>query len=310
MRQAAMPTCFIVGAAKCGTTSLDRYLNQHPDIYMAPRKETHFFASPDMPARYEGPGDEAFTENLIRSLDEYQSMFAAAQGARVRGESSVYYLYFPKSLERIARTVDHPKVIAVLRNPVDRAYSAYMHLVRDGRETLPFLEALAAEPARRAANYQPLWHYTSVGLYARQVEHLLRVFGREHVLLIEYEEFNAQPERTLAQVFHFLGVDERVRVDTSIRYNMTGVPVAGLYQMATQSNALTRLLKPFVPGRWREKLRTQVKNLTLRKEPLSADVRAQLLERFRADILALEAVWGRSLAHWLHQASPTAETTA
>lgn len=292
------PNFFIVGAAKSGTTSLDRYLNQHPQIFMAPRKETHYFATPDMPDEFRGPGDEPFTANLIRDEAEFLGMFDGATTERVIGESSVYYLYYPKSAQRIANLTPEAKVVIVLRDPVDRAYSAYMHVIRDGRETLAFDQSVAREAERKLNDYQPLWFYREVGLYHEQVRHYLNVFGKEQTHIILYDEFNAHPDKTLHDLFEFLGVDQQSTIDTSIRYNATGVPMGGLFQLATTSNPLTRLIKPLVPAKLREKLRFQAKNMTMQKRPLAEDAQAHLRRYFADDVRRLEELLQRRLSAW------------
>ncbi|MBX5436088.1 MAG: sulfotransferase [Alicyclobacillaceae bacterium] len=294
---ATKPNFLIVGAAKSGTTSLDRYLDQHPEIYMAPRKETHYFAAPEMPEKFEGPGDEAFTANLIRDEAEYAAMFERVNQEKAIGESSVYYLYYPGCAERIARQVD-VKIIMVLRNPVERAYSAYMHLVRDGRETLDFAEALQQEAERNRKRYQPLWLYREVGQYAEQVERYLHVFGERNVKIVSYDEFNRETQRVLRDIFSFLGVDPDVKVDTSVRYNATGVPIGGLYDIATQSNWLTRLLKPLVPSSVRTKLRLKAKNMTMQRKPLDDEIRQWLRSQFQEEVRHLHEVVRRPVFKW------------
>ncbi|MCL6547476.1 MAG: sulfotransferase [Alicyclobacillus sp.] len=292
------PNFLIVGAAKSGTTSLDRYLHQHPEVYMAPRKETHYFAAPEMPDRFEGPGDEPFTDNLIRDESEYEAMFEQVRGEKAVGESSVYYLYYPGAAERIARALPDVKIIMVLRDPVERAYSAYMHLIRDGRETCSFAEALELEAERKRKRYQPLWLYREVGMYALQVKRYLDTFGRDRVKVVDYREFNREPERILRDIFRFLGVDERVPVDTSVRYNATGVPVAGLYDLATQSNFLTRMLKPLLPASVRTKLRVKAKNLSLQRKPLDEQVRVMLRQQFREEAQHLNELLRQPMFEW------------
>src|SRR2546423_7757610 len=131
-----MPNFFIVGAARSGTTSLDHYLNQHPEIYMAPRKEVNFFTADHFPLS--GPGDERINRGVIDDVDHYAQLFERVAGERAIGEISVFYLCYPGTAERIKQAVPAAKIIIVLREPVERAYSAYMHLVRDGREQLGF----------------------------------------------------------------------------------------------------------------------------------------------------------------------------
>ncbi|HCI81284.1 MAG TPA: sulfotransferase, partial [Ktedonobacter sp.] len=133
------PNFFIIGAARSGTSSLDRYLSQHPEIYITPKKETHFFAHDLIPSNFTGPGDERLNNSLIRDEKQYAQLFADTT-KKVVGESSAFYLCFPEVAERIAQAVPDAKIIVILREPVDRTYSAHTFLSRDGRETLSFEE--------------------------------------------------------------------------------------------------------------------------------------------------------------------------
>src|SRR5438067_1876114 len=147
-----MPNFFIVGAARSGTTSFNRYLSQHPQVYITPRKEVHFFAAHHFPRT--GPGDEAINRRVIGEEEQYAQLFAGVAGEKAIGESSVFYLCFPGTAERIAQAVPDAKIIVLLREPVDRAYSSYMHLVRYGREHLGFEEGLSHEEERRQKGFE------------------------------------------------------------------------------------------------------------------------------------------------------------
>ncbi len=218
------PNFFIVGAAKSGTTSLDRYLSQHPEIYIAPRKETHFFAADHFLPPFIGPGDEWLNKRVIWDKDQYARLFANVTGEKAIGESSVFYLCFPGTAERIAQAVPNAKLIIILREPAARTHSAYMHAVRDGRETLEFAESLNREEERRKKGFEPLWWYKELGLYYEQVKRYLDVFGTRQVKVLLNDELRANPELVLHDVFVFLGVKEDVVIDTSVRYNVAGVP--------------------------------------------------------------------------------------
>ena len=143
-----MPTFLIIGADNSGTTALHRYLGQHPDIFISQPKELKFFPWENLKPDYRGPGDEADLSSVITSVEEYRAYFAAGAGYTARGESSPQYIYFSRAAERIRHHIPDAKLIAVLRHPAERAYSHYLMLRRDGRETLTFGEALAAEGRR------------------------------------------------------------------------------------------------------------------------------------------------------------------
>src|SRR5579859_3390407 len=118
------PNFFIIGAARSGTTSLEEYLCQHPDIFITTKKESHFFAADRFPPTFKGPGDDRLNERVIRDEESYGQLFADKQGTKAIGETSVFYLCYPHSAERIAQAVPDAKIIILLREPVARAYSA------------------------------------------------------------------------------------------------------------------------------------------------------------------------------------------
>ncbi|TWU44335.1 hypothetical protein Q31b_18710 [Novipirellula aureliae] len=126
---AVLPNVLILGSAKCATTLLHFYMSQHPDVFMAAKKECHHDVPPELYEEKYRPVD---------SLDDYKAMFAGTEGFKVRGESSPMYLFYESTAERVASLIPDAKLIAVLRNPADRTYSAYLHAVRDGIEDLDF----------------------------------------------------------------------------------------------------------------------------------------------------------------------------
>ncbi len=304
------PNFLLVGAAKSGTSSMDRYLSMHPEIYIPQKKEAHFFAIPDFPQRFTGPGDEGMNEYTIRTWDAYLKLFDAVQTEKARGESSVFYLYYPGTAGRIANTLPDAKIIILLRNPVHRAYSAYMHLIRDGRETLPFAEALQAEDTRKAQNYEPMWLYRELGLYSEQVNRYFTALGRDRVHVAIFEEFIRNPQQTMQDVFRFLGVDDKVQVDVSLHMNESGIPKSRkLYSFISQPNFLKEWIKPLFPAKLRERLGLRAKAMVLRKETMDPALSQELQTFYAADIARLEELLERRLDVWRQATSrdyPTA----
>ena len=286
-----MPNFFLVGAARSGTTSLDRYLSQHPEIYITSRKESHFFAANHFPCT--DPEDNGLSKNIIRDKEQYIQLFAHAAGAKAIGESSVYYLCFPDTAERIAQTVPDAKIIIVLREPVARAYSAYMHLVRDGRETLGFAEGLNREEERKQQGFEPMWWYKELSLYYHQVKQYLEVFGRQRVKVLVYEEFSANPESVLRDVFSFLGVKQDVIVDTSVRYNAAGVPRSRkLYTLLDnfihEPGPLQKRIRSLVPEDLKMAWANKVMGMLLHSVSLDPQIEAELRTYFAEDVGNLE----------------------
>ncbi len=295
-----LPNFLVVGAAKSGTSSLDRYLAQHPDIYMPTKKEAHIFSIPDFPARFNGPGDEGMNTETIRSMEAYERLFDGVKNERAVGESSVFYLYYPGTAKRIYEANPDMKIIILLRHPVDRAYSAYMHVVRDEREPLTFEEGLAKEPERKAMDFEPMWLYRELGLYSEQVQRYYDVFGRNQVKVLLFEDFTKNLHETMADIFRFLGVDPNVEIDTGLRHNESGVPKnRGLFNFISRPNPIKEVFKPLFPPAVRERIGIRAKSMLLQKVSMEPATRQELQSFFDPDIRKLATVLDRDLGAWL-----------
>lgn len=242
-RMRTLPDFVIIGAQRCGTTSLYNYLIEHPAVSPAFMKETHFF-------------DFSFHKgvNWYRAFFPCAYGFSAVPGERcsqkrgsrpgagvkpkrgrqafVTGESTPYYLFHPRVPERVKQTVPEVKLIVLLRNPVDRAYSHYHHELRTGAEQSPFEDALKREnevlPREAAkiledASYRSFSHvhhsYLSRGIYVDQLRRWIELFGRESMIIVRSEDFCDDPATTVDQVFRFLGLPSWT-TDRYKKYNL------------------------------------------------------------------------------------------
>lgn len=294
-----LPNFFIAGAAKCGTSSLDRYLGQHPQIFIPPKKEAHYFSIPSFPIEFKGPGDDGMNRYTIREKEAYFELFTGAEGYQAVGESSVFYLYYPGTAERIHRENPDAKIIILLRNPVDRAFSAYMHLVRDEREGLSFEHGLEQEEKRKRMDFEPMWLYKELGLYANQVRHYFEVFGPNQVKVILFEEFIRDTEAMVAEVLEFLGVAPEFRVDTSLQLNESGKPKSRwVYNFISKPNPVKEWVKPLVPKGIRERIGIKAKSMVLEKVAMKPETRTELQAYFAEDIAKLERLLNRDLSVW------------
>ena len=258
----ALPDFLLLGAPKCGTSALHKALQGHPQLFLPEVKEPKFFLTDGPPpSSGGGPGDlETWGEHVWRRAD-YEALFDPAPAGSLRGEGTVFYLYDTDAQQRIHRLVPDAKLIAVLRDPVERAHSNWSHLRQAGLEPeADFLTACEREPERRTAGWAHFWHYVAAGHYGEQVEHLFRLFGREQVLLLRYRDLSEAPVCTADRVCAFLGV-ETGRVG--------GVP--------------------------RHHVRPDVSGRTGGPTPQE---RAAALGWFVDDVTRLEALTGRSLAEW------------
>ena len=303
-----LPNFLIIGAQKSGTTALYRYLSQHPQVYMSSVKEPHFFAFEGEKLDLRGPRDlEIMNDIAVTDISDYSELFRGVSGERAVGEASAVYLYSEKAVERIRRRLPGARMIAVLRNPADRAYSSFLHMVRDGREPLgDFERALAAEEERVRENWGPIWHYKRAGFYHGQLERYFEAFGRERVRVYLYEDLSADPSGVLRDIFGFLGVDDGFAPDMSTRHNVAGVPKSkalhALHTFLVKSHPVKSALKPFFPKDLRRgatmHLVNGIRNRNLVKPPFPTGVRGRLVEEYREDVLKLQDLIRRDLSAW------------
>lgn len=298
-----LPNFLVIGAARSGTTALYQALAKHPEIFMSSVKEPNFFAFEEGTLDFRGPGAE-FVNNSVAKLTDYRDLFAAAgasdAGPTVVGEASPLYLFSSVAPRRIAETLGPVKLIAVLRNPTDQAFSHYLYARAQMVEPLESFEAaLAAEPQRLAANWQPLFQYSRFPRYGEQLARFLEHFPRENVLVHLYDDFVADPEQVYRSIFAFLGVDQEFSPPTE-RVNRGGVPRnAGLQRLVMRPTVLSPVLRKVLPEAVRLRLRDQLSGSNLVRPPFPAQLRRRLLESFRSDIHLTEELIGRDLSGWL-----------
>ncbi|MEJ7842586.1 MAG: sulfotransferase [Rubrobacter sp.] len=298
-----LPNFLLIGAQKAGTTALYHYLGQHPQVYMSPVKEPHFFAYEGEELDYRGPRDrEILPRMVVTDLEAYRELFRGAAGEKALGEASAGYLYDPKAPGRIRRYAPDARLIAVLRDPAERAYSSFLHMVRDGREPLnDFEQALREEETRIRDNWSSIWHYKRAGFYVPQLTRYFEMFGRERVRVYLYEDLKEDPAGVVRDAFGHLGVDEGFVPDVSLRHNVSGVPKSRvLHGFLGSSHPVKSAIKPFVPEAARLRLVTLMRNRNLSKpSPLSPEVRGRLVEEYREDVLRLQDLIQRDLSRWL-----------
>lgn len=295
------PNFVVAGAAKSGTTSLCHYLRQHPDVFVARQKESHYFLYPGAAPQCTGPGDpEEFNALVISDEARYLSCFARAGSAKARGEASVYYMYDAASLERALAYDASMKVVLVLRDPTERAFSAWSHKMRDGKEPEhDFRQAVLDEPRRAELGWSPGFRYESVGRYASQVEALHRVVPADQLHVLLYDDLVGTPERALQALFRFLDVAEQVPVDSSLVMNASGTPrLARLNALLTQPSPIKEGLKKVLPYRLVSSASQQVRNWNLRAVQMDdADAR-WLRARYADDVDRLGVLLDRDLTDW------------
>jgi hypothetical protein len=293
-----LPSFLVIGAPKCGTTSLYHYLDQHPDVYLSPVKEPQYFAFAGQQLDFKGPG--VTINNAVTELADYRKLFSGASVEKAIGEASALYLSVPGTAERIRAQIPDVRLIAILRRPADRAFSSYMHLIRDDREPMrDFGAALAAEEQRIADNWGFLWRYKQLGRYYEQLKHYYDIFDREQILVLLQEDLKNDTENTLARIFGHIGVQSGIAVNSSTRFNASGTPRCRfIYDLIRKNTLLKQGARSLLPDSVRQKLTEQVMQKMLRRERMSNELRAELTSYFADDILDLEQLIERDLSDW------------
>lgn len=311
-----LPDFLIVGAPRSGTTSLYNYLAQHPHLQMSRQKEPAFFHFLDSPPDFRKMAERYSTRLLKESIDRYQRarrlavidegsysrMWSREPAIRMRGEATPTYLFDPAARDQIQKRLSNPKVLILLRNPIDRAYSQYLQYLRLGIEThYDFADALDQEPIEASDFWWGSRRYVRIGLYADYVEKYVAAHGSSHVRVFLYEDLVERPNTMLQQIFEFLDVDPSAEIDTSEWHKRAFVPNPRLaVRLVTSQRSWKRSVRRLMPARLRGGLYQRVLGRQQIEPPvLSPEVRARLMATFEADILRLQDLLDRDLSSWL-----------
>lgn len=301
MSRPGHPTFVLAGAAKAGTTTLVDLLDQHPEVHVCPRKEAHHYLFRSDPPTFRGPGDHVLGEEMVVSDPaEWAGLMAAAGGARQRGEASVYYLHRPEVWPTLVEAVGPDlKVIVILRDPVERAISAWGHLVRDGREHLDLGDALDAERRRVEQGWEWCWELVGVGRYAVGLEALFDHVGRDRVLVLGHDELAAEPQVVARRAFAFLGVAPGAPVVARTLNRSGAVRSRRVHQLLTRPHPAKDLLRPLVPDRVVQSTFRAVHDRNLAVLPdVLPDVRARLVAALSDQPSAVARLTGLDASSW------------
>ncbi len=304
MKPAQKPNFFIVGAPKCGTTAMNDYLAQHPEVFVPDIKEVHFFGS-----------DLNFSKGALRDPDAYLALFQGATEPRL-GEASVWYLYSRTAAREIYTFNPDAKIIVMLRNPVEMLYSQHSQFLYNGNEDITdFREALAAEPERRAGRRIPESAHLVEGLfyadtvrYAEQVARYFEIFGRENVHVILYDAFRADLPGTYRKTLQFLGVQDDFAPEFEV-VNPNKRARSKLLRSFVQSppESVKRLSRVLFPRSLRQRVMKGLDQANIRYEaraPLDPELKADLERRFAPEVRDLEQLLGYALPWTLPQNRP------
>ena len=304
-----MPNFIIIGPGKCGTTSLFYYLSQCPDIYMPSGKETNFFLFENKKLDFKGPGDDELMRTSITSIDDYKNLFAEGSGKKAIGEASPLYIFGEDTPQSIKKHIQDVKIIAILRDPSDRAFSNYMSRKSKGFEPLDnFEDALKEEEQRRQNNWSQMFSYKAQGYYHKLLSRYYDVFDKQQIKVVFFEDLKKDPQALVKDLLTFLEVDTDFEPDVEQVLNASGKPkhprlfrfVLETYHEKYGLKYIKPFLKLFVSKKFVNNIRRYLmSDKMLTKVYLDSSTRDTLIESYKEDILKLQTLLGRDLSHWL-----------
>ena len=322
---AKLPNFFVIGAPRSGTTSAYEYLHAHPDVFMSPVKEPDFFAEASLdvvhPVGAEGASsliaDAGKDETLGEAVQRYVALFDGAGNEARRGEASAVYLGHPTAAWHIRCYVPDAKLVAILRDPAERAYSHFVHGRRiyaehgrtsaigaEGRsveeEFLRAVESAARDGMPDPATSDPeVW--VRSGFYFTHLTRWFSLFPRDQLLIRRFEDFERDTNEVMHDVFAFLGIDSSFVLPTTEAFNASVVPRSRrVFALFTTKNSVMRWAKSVAPPRLRAAaMRTRNRFLAADKPAMDPELRAKLIEIYRPDITSLQDLLGWDLSTWL-----------
>ncbi len=278
-RQHRLPDFFIVGAAKAGTTSLYEHLRSAPGVHMSPVKEPHYFA----PNVWTDQPDKKVVDPAA-----YRALFQWADEKDAVGEASPFYLWDPDSPALIKEMVPQARVIMMLRDPVERAFSHYLMEVGSGSETLSFYEALQANARQSDGTWGVGRHYLEMGQYSKQVRRYLDRFGDSKIKVIFFEDFKEDAKAIVEEILRFLGVEGRDIILEAKVHNAFAAPRGRWARHFILSGPARRLARTLVPRPLRQLV---LRRLLLKpggKPEMSLEARDFLRSFYQEDLSVLQ----------------------
>ena len=297
-----LPNFLIVGAAKCGTSSLHNYLNQHPDVFMptftpdgVKVKEPRFLIKEKLQKRF---------PKGVWNYEDYKLLFDSVTNEIAIGESTVLYLYYHnEAIKNIKKFLgEKVKIIIMLRNPIDRAYSAYSFASRTLQENQNFKEALINSRPRfnRDETLSPMILYKELGLYYEMVKDYMDSFKDVHIVL--YDDFILQTDFEVSKVLNFLNIKSTDNINTNSIINSGGRKWNSKFtkKLLMQEGVLKKILKIILPKNFRLIIKNiLIRSFTSKADAINLSTKKELLNYYKKDIYLLEKLIKRDLSKWM-----------
>ncbi|MFI5171741.1 MAG: sulfotransferase domain-containing protein [Chitinophagales bacterium] len=315
-KKRVLPTFIVVGANKGGTTSIYHYLKQHPEVFVSPVKEPHYFSGDidvnlfkrefaqnklqDVEKFVQSDMKQEYHAAFIRDFELYKKLFQNVTDQKAIGELSTSYLFSTVAAEAIKKAIPDCKIIICLRNPVERAYSHYrMNLWTGNSNEFDFYKALLDDFNHNPKVWGNAHLYTEIGLYYEQVKRYIDIFGREQVKIIFTEDMKKNGQQVIKELYDFIGVDSSFVPDISKKYNEVFTPRYKNVTWFLNKTGIRPLMKKLSPR--------FIKNLFVKlfykqkgeKNEIPQQAKEFLIGQFKEDVKKLSQLLNKDLSYWL-----------
>lgn len=297
----SLPNFVVIGASRSGTTSLHHYLGQHPEIYVSPHKSPNYFAAQDPQPGWENATLQTMAKQWISSRKAYEAQFRGVTNERAVGDISPVYLQSIHTAKRIKETLaPSTKFVAILRNPVDRAYAHFLGRRRDGLELVESFDAIVERELSGPLNHDIVFgSYIGCGRYHHFLKPFYEQFPADNIRVYLFDQLQKDLPGLLRDLFSFLDVDPDYEVDTAFSHNKTGIISNPLLRsLWTRSVGLRTGMRPYLPAFIRHTSRSILAQ-QVSKPLLGADARLRISVALREDTQQLQQLINVDLSNWL-----------
>lgn len=283
-----MPTLFVVGAAKSGTTTICHLLNQHEHVFFPEIKEPHFFCYEEIKNNY------YYKSPIYSNLNQYLNLYTQANKNQILGDGTVHYLYYPKTAQNIYTLSPNAKIIIIIRNPIDRAFSHYLMDIKTGVHNNSFLEIL-----KNKEKYEKFYiEYVELGLYSKQIQKYIDIFGKKNVKIFTFEKMKNEMPKLINDILSFTNLKEKNDIDFNEKkntYKKPNILVKWLYK--------NRRIRLFIRDILPQKVITFIYKLffSFNKPKIDNESKQILSNIYKNDIIETSRLINIDLSTWLKE---------
>ena len=302
-----LPNFIIIGAGKSGTTALHNYCHAHPEVFMTGVKETNFFELEGKPIESNSISDPERLYHYPQSInnwEDYKNLFKEVENEIAYGETSPMYLYGKRAPFHIREKLPYVKIIAILREPVNRLYSRWLHLLRDGNDPIGDFE--------NSMDKSSIWwrrnDLVTEGFYFDHLKRYYELFPKEQIKVFLYDDLRQDSSKVMRELFDFIGVDSNFVPDLDREYNVSGKPKNAILDKLVGANSiLIKTAKSVAPGlveKLKEssgvnKVLLDVRKQNMERPDISMAFKKQLYDSvYKSQIEQLETLIDRDLSKW------------